>query len=229
MANGHYYYGRTVNFAKRRTDHLRDLGRGKHKNLRLQACFDKYGLDYFLFLLVEALPAEEQQKREQEILDEHYARPECLNLNSSAATCSVPWTDERKQRIASAAAGRRLPPQTKEARARRSAALKGHSVSETTRQKISAAHKGRKLTPEHKLKAARPGNLNGMFGRKGNQHPTSKPLEQLDPSSGLVVAVFGSAKEAGRCLGCCSSYLSKAARGVHKSALGFHWRYQTER
>lgn len=69
FANGHFYIGRTVNFAKRRTAHLRDLERGQHKNPRLQATYDKYGIDYFQFFLLEVAPKHEHAKLEQKYLD----------------------------------------------------------------------------------------------------------------------------------------------------------------
>ena len=58
--------------------------------------------------------------------------------------------------------GRKMPPPSAEQRARLSAALKGHPVSNETRAKISAANMGRKMPPwmpEHraKLSAARTG------------------------------------------------------------------------
>ena len=50
---GRLYYGSTVNFNRRWNEHKSDLRLGKHKNPILQAAYNKYGIDYFTYTIVE--------------------------------------------------------------------------------------------------------------------------------------------------------------------------------
>lgn len=148
-----------------------------------------------------------------------------MNINRSALTCNVPWTEERKAKIAASKIGRKMPPVSALERRARSERMKGHEVSAETRAKIGAANRGRRRTEEHKRKAARPGSLNGQWGRFGADHPAAKgAVEQIDPESGVVLKVWPSVTDAARGLGCDSSFLSKAARGVKPLAVGYKWR-----
>ncbi|AKU68623.1 NUMOD4 domain-containing protein [Prevotella fusca] len=53
----------------------------------------------------------------------------------------------------------------------------------------------------------------------------SKPIQQLDMKTGLIIATYPSLKEAGLSTGIYKSNISIVARGKGKSAGGYGWRY----
>ena len=229
--NNSFYIGRTINFEKRKNDHLRDLRTGKHKNSRLQNCFSKYGESSFVFELKIPLSDDKQTqvKREQELIDARIDDINCLNINRSAETfCDVPWTEERKQKIRAAAIGRKLPPATEKRKRLISSRLMGHAISAETRRKISLARKGKHLSDEHKekLKEAFSGQNNPMYGMVGAKNPQSKTVLQINACTGAIIAEFGSVAEAGRKLGCDKSSIAKVCRGKLTTTKGYVWRYK---
>lgn len=57
---------------------------------------------------------------------------------------------------------------------------------------------------------------------KGN----SKPIQQLDLKTGLIIATYLSIKKAGLSTGIYKSDISKVAKGKRKTAGGYGWKYQ---
>lgn len=54
-----YYIGSAMNFRRRCGKHLSGLNRNKHENSYLQAAWNKYGSEAFVFEIVEVIPKEE--------------------------------------------------------------------------------------------------------------------------------------------------------------------------
>jgi group I intron endonuclease len=52
ILTGEFYIGSTNNIGKRWNSHKRHLERNIHSNPKLQASFNKYGLDYFIFGII---------------------------------------------------------------------------------------------------------------------------------------------------------------------------------
>jgi len=85
MANGKYYIGSSESFARREWQHKYALKRNAHKNPRLQAAWNKYGADAFVFeILEEILDASTQLQVEDTYLRQHVGKPECYNINAHA-------------------------------------------------------------------------------------------------------------------------------------------------
>lgn len=53
--NGHCYIGQTINFANRKSKHLRELEKGIHHCLPLQRAYNKYGHDAFTIYVIEEI------------------------------------------------------------------------------------------------------------------------------------------------------------------------------
>lgn len=51
--NGHRYVGQASNLNKRKNDHFSDLRLSKHRNSHLQRAYNKYGVNAFLFKVLE--------------------------------------------------------------------------------------------------------------------------------------------------------------------------------
>jgi group I intron endonuclease len=180
LGNGNFYIGSAANPRKRKNDHLSGLQRGKHRNARMQNCFDKYGI--FEFTLVEQCSKDDLLIVEQSYLDKHFGKEKNLNMcaNASSPMLGRKHSDEARKKItaynitrvhspetrakmrASAKRGVPLSPEhrakisatkkniTQETRANMSAAQKGKKHSPETLAKMSRAKSGRKLTPEHR-------------------------------------------------------------------------------
>src|SRR5690606_2346753 len=99
--NENFYIGRSIDFSRRKRQHLSDLRKNKHKNQRLQSCFNKYGEDNILFHLLFKLPNDIhiQEEIEQMLIDLFISEKECLNLNKSGYGCHVEITQETKLKM----------------------------------------------------------------------------------------------------------------------------------
>lgn len=181
MATGGYYIGSADSFARREWQHKYDLKRGVHKNPRLQAAWDKYGGDMFVFEVVEDVPPDRIAfDIENTYLMKCVGQPDCYNINTDAYVprLGIPHTDESKEKTSKnrkgkAAGenhyryGKTVAPEIREKiRATQLGKPKapGRKVSEEGRAKIRAnieagrSHmhwKGRKHTEEAKLKMAK--------------------------------------------------------------------------
>lgn len=66
VINGRVYVGQTHDLRKREADHRQKLLRGNHYSKDLQSDFDKYGLDAFVFEVLEMnIPREDLDERER--------------------------------------------------------------------------------------------------------------------------------------------------------------------
>jgi group I intron endonuclease len=181
MANGKYYIGSAESFARREWQHKYDLRRGVHKNPLLQAAWNKYGADMFVFEVLEEIPDGANQLQIEDMwLVQHVGKPECYNINSSAESprSGVVLSAESKQKISKSRKGKHagdkhyrygktVAPEVREkigAKQRGKPKAPGRKVSEEGRAKIRAnieagrSHKhwiGRKHTEEAKAKMVR--------------------------------------------------------------------------
>jgi group I intron endonuclease len=157
MANGKYYLGSAESFARREWQHRNDLKRGVHKNPRLQAAWNKYGADMFVFEVLEEVPAGESTfEWENKYLHVHVGLPECYNVNTDAIgmRTGVRHREETKAlmsakvqaALAEGRGGKFIP--SEETRRKMSEANKGkrgpkgHIRSEEHRRRLSEANKG---------------------------------------------------------------------------------------
>lgn len=148
MANDKYYIGSADSFARREWQHKYDLRRGVHKNPRLQAAWNKYGPDMFVFEVIEEVPeGGGQLAAEEKWLKDHVGKPECYNINPSAELprLGVVLTQETKQNISRGRKGKH---------AGKEHYRYGRTVSEEMRKKIGDTQRGkpkgegRKVSPE---------------------------------------------------------------------------------
>ena len=63
------------------------------------------------------------------------------------------------------------------------------------------------------------------LGKTGFQNATSIPVNQIDLSTGSVLATFGSMEEAGRLTGCSPAKIGKCCKGVFSQTHGYGWKY----
>ena len=170
VINNKFYVGSAVNFEKRKARHLWRLRRGDHVNKHLQAAWQKYGDEAFVFAVVEVVPESADLLAAENVwLKQHVGKDYCYNLGTDATapqlgmsgSKNAMWgktfshTDAAKARIGAAAKARVQSPEEK---AKRQATLKGRVIPVDTRAKISATLSGEgnfwygKKRPDHGAK-----------------------------------------------------------------------------
>lgn len=116
LFSGKVYVGSSLNVARRFTQHLRNLNRNRNLHPHLQAAWNAYGAESFMFTPIEFCSVEELEQREQHYLDLHrsYDREKGYNTSPTAeSTRGVKRTPEQRERIRQAGIGRKASPETR--------------------------------------------------------------------------------------------------------------------
>ena len=71
LISGKRYVGQSINIYNRWTDHIPQLNKHKHHNSHLQASWDKYSQEAFIFYVLEKCKMEDLDDREQYWIDEY--------------------------------------------------------------------------------------------------------------------------------------------------------------
>lgn len=140
MENGKYYIGSAQSFERRTWQHKHALKRGEHKNPHMQAAWNKYGADMFVFEILETVPDEDQFRIEDTYLVRHVGQPNCYNVNTCAdgGRLGIPHTEASKQKVSLNRKGKHAGPDHYRY---------GQEVSEETRKKIGDTQRGVSKTP----------------------------------------------------------------------------------
>lgn len=141
MANGKYYIGSAQSFARREWQHRYDLKRGAHKNPRLQAAWNKYGEDMFVFEVVQELPEGVNQLQAEDVwLGQHVGLPDCYNINTGAEAprLGIVLSDSAKANISAGRVGKHAGAEHYRY---------GQTVAPEVREKIGAAQRGKPKAP----------------------------------------------------------------------------------
>lgn len=139
--NGKFYVGSTVDARVRFQTHRRRLRKGSHQSPHMQAAWNKYGEECFIFEIVEHVEnGEDLLKAEQKWLDEHAGKPHCYNWATDA---SAPMRGKKHTAEAKVKSGANR----KGKHAGENHYRYGKTVSEETRKKIGDAQRGVKKEP----------------------------------------------------------------------------------
>ena len=142
LGNGYFYIGSSVDLGKRKNSHKSHLRSSKHRNIKMQRCWDKYKI--FEFTILEECEIQFLLVREQVYLDKYTNSFKNINIASIAASPML---------------GRKHSPQS---RAKIGKAHKGKKVSDEQRLNMSIAHKAKGLSPQH-IEAIRTANKNRVY------------------------------------------------------------------
>lgn len=89
LVNDKFYVGSTTNKKVRFREHRKQLRGNRHHCKHLQAAWNKYGEEKFVFKVVEEVPETEPlHVAEDRYLKEHFGKPYCYN---SGAAAVAPW------------------------------------------------------------------------------------------------------------------------------------------
>lgn len=163
---GKAYVGSSVDLARRKRTHFRDLGKGVHRSTKLQRSWAKHGAAAFTFEVLELTTHEENALRaaEQRWIDILDAVSAGYNLNPVAGNVGrMPKSAEHRKHIGDSRRGRVHTAETKAVLSERAKLRPSRPCSDETRSKISAAKIGKPMTPEARanLSAARIGIRTG--------------------------------------------------------------------
>ena len=145
MANGKFYIGSAESFARREWQHKYALRRNEHKNPRLQAAWNKYGEEMFVFEVIEEIaPDRNAFDIENTYLHKVVGQEDCYNVNTDAVgmRTGIPHTEASKAKVSASRKGKAAG----EAHYRY-----GKTVSEETKAKIGNAQRGKPKAPGRKV------------------------------------------------------------------------------
>jgi group I intron endonuclease len=153
MLTEDFYIGSTQSFERRTWQHRYDLRRNCHKNPHMQASWNKYGEDAFVFEVLEDVEdGDAMLEVENRYLHECVGLPNCFNVNRDAVASRLGQTMSEKSRA-------QLSKNRKGKAAGSDHYRYGQTVSEEIRVKISAAMAGR-LSPMKGKKMSEQGRAN---------------------------------------------------------------------
>ncbi len=169
--NGKHYIGSTSSgLQKRRTEHVRDLRKGRHRNRHLQSAWSKHGEEAFSFIILAECSPEECVPTEQAFIDAYLdAGIPLYNLSLTAGSVLGmkfgPPSEEKRRKISDGNKGKTL---SKEHVAAIVAANTGKRMSDENRAKMIELHTGAKRSEETKnrIGARSKGRIPGEETRK---------------------------------------------------------------
>lgn len=151
LINNNYYIGSCVNFYKRQKKHFSELAKGIHANPHLQAAYNLYGADAFIFVEQEACSTEDLLKNEQCHIDKA-DRTKLYNIRLVAhSNLGLQMSEQTKQKMSQKALGRQFTDQHKENISKSKqgfAPMKGRKFSNEHKQKIFDSVRRRTYCPE---------------------------------------------------------------------------------
>lgn len=232
LVNGKIYVGSSKNLYHRCYSHFNMLKNGVHCNVHLQAAYNKYGKENFIFEVIEFIDDNNLiVPREQYYIDTLDVVNCGYNMSYSACNNNSikgrHLSEEHKKKIGLGRTGKK---HTEEAKKKMSESSKGQipwclglKLSEAHKKKLSEAHKGKHLSKEHKKKIGK-----AMKGRK--YRPETIRKMQLAQGKKVTCLESGitylSATEAGRILKINSANISQCCLGSRNSTNNLHWVYE---
>ena len=142
IANGKKYIGQSKNLRQRYVAHLVKLRKSKHSNKHLQGAFNEYGMDIFKYSIIEILPEDEMDAREQYWISYYNSICPAYGYNNdTGGKVNRHHSDHTKKRLSEMNKGKTMSAQS---RAAISKALKGRIRSDEHRRNLSIVNKGKR-------------------------------------------------------------------------------------
>jgi len=178
IVNDKQYVGQAVVKDKRWRDHRIMLNAGKHKNRHLQASYNKYGKEAFIYTVLEKVDVEFLDFREQYWMNIlNTVTPNGYNLNPAAGSAlGFKHSEETKKRWSEQRKGKK---RSAEFAASVAARMTGKIVSSETKERQRLAQLGSTKSDETKAKHA--ARMAGNSHNKGKKRkvPMSEETREL--------------------------------------------------
>lgn len=146
LGNGYFYIGCSSDLEQRSYMHLYELRSLRHKNIRMQKCWNKYQV--FDFVILEICDVDNLTNREQFYLDKYFCDKKNVNILPVAGR-PPSITEELKDKIRSANRRRIYTPEMRVEISRRHT---GRIKSPETCARLSASLRGKPKSAEHRIK-----------------------------------------------------------------------------
>lgn len=199
--NNKIYIGSSFRFGNRKSQHFQNLEKNIHSNTKLQNSVNKYGLENFIFELLEICSKDNLIQREQYWLDllQPFAEKGYNILKIAKNSSGFKHSEETKRKISEIQIGKKVSQETKDLLLSYS---KERKVSEETREKLRNKHLGKKLSEEtkEKIKFARKNQIMSKESVEKRIEKILKSVNLFDLKDNLI-RHFKSYKE-------CAEYLN---------------------
>ena len=251
LVNGKRYFGITI---RKPTDRWGNGGSGYKNNKHFWSAIQKYGWNqgFSHKILFEGLSEAEAREIEEMLIADYNTHDQKYGYNGThggelerpneetrrkIGEANKNPSDETRRKMSEARKGKTF---SEEHRRKISEALKGENHpnygkphSEETRRKMSEARRGEKnplygkhLSEEHrrKISDAHKGKTLSDGTRRKISETESRPVEAIDPETGLRVYYFKSGMDA-ELAGFAHSAISACCNGKRKTHKGYIWRF----
>jgi group I intron endonuclease len=144
LLTGHQYIGSTINFYKRKIEHVKQLNHNYHHSKYLQRVWNKHGPDCFRFIILEKIIDDTALiQREQWWIDNSHSEYNMCKIAGSSL--GIKRTEETKERIRQANLGLKHPDWRNKIKAKAQSGdthwSKRKKFSDESRKKMSETHK----------------------------------------------------------------------------------------
>lgn len=229
LSNGKQYIGIT----KRKPEKRWGINGVRYSEQAFGNAIDKYGwVNFSHEILLDGLTREQAEAEERRLIRERNTMaPNGYNMNTGGGL-GLEVSDVTREKLRTSRLGAKASQQTRE---KISAIHKGKTVSEETKRRISDSRKGIRESDEWKQRIAdgvrghkwsdsqRENYMKSRIYAKGGECKTARHVAQYT-TDGILVAVYGSVKEAQASIGN-NHHISDCCNGKVKTAGGYVWRY----
>ena len=224
-----FYIGSSVDFYRRKTDHLRDLRNKRHCNIQLQRAYEKYGLDSISIEILQIVGDKQNLIQCEQVWIDKYDFKLLYNINKVAGSClGNKLSQKTKDKIS---ASNKKGYSGKLGEVKRELASKkqlnwlkknppnrlGCKLSEESKQRISNSLKGRKMSQDRIDKCQQ-----GKLSKYGEQ-PRNIKVKQICLETGETIKTFNSMTEASKSTGCSIGKISLVCSGKRSKTGGYGW------
>lgn len=146
LASEKLYIGSSAKLRNRLTTHIWLLRNNRHKNAHLQAAWNKYGEDAFMFAPLQYAPVDDLESVEQGMIDKY--RDVAYNLREvSSSNRGIKFSEETRRKISESSKAQWDRPEYRE---RMLAVIKNRELSPEGIAKMAATKRGKRLSEEHR-------------------------------------------------------------------------------